>query len=314
MTDFGKCIIFGVALSSFLVLSCSSESITPPVFNAKRSFTYLTDQVDFGPRVPGTEASARCRTYFYQFFDSLGIPVDSQVFDYFDPYSQTEFSMVNVIGSYKSPSNADTDKILLMAHYDCRPRADFASTPELQLKPIDGANDGASGVAVLMEIANHLAMIDPGLDVDIVFVDGEDWGQSGDINNYLLGSKEFARRGIRNKYIFGIVVDLVGDADLNIYRERYSEENAKPLNDLIFETAAKLSAAGFIDTVKYAIQDDHLPLIAAGVPAINIIDFDYAYWHTEEDTPDKCSPQSLESVGKVLLEVIYRKTLWQKIK
>lgn len=129
----------------------------------------------------------------------------------------------------------------------------------------------------------------------------------------MLGSKEFARKGIRGKYKFGIILDMIGDKDLTIYREQYSENNAKALNDLIFETAKNIKVNGFIDSLKYAISDDHLSLITAGIPAVDIIDFDYKYWHTEFDTPENCSAESLESVGRVLAEIIYNKSLWQKV-
>ncbi len=294
------------------VVSCHSDKqIPPPQFNAERAFTYLEKQVAFGPRVPGSQSSADCRNFFYETFQNLQIPVDSQVFIFFDLYSQSNIRMVNVIGSIVSNENYPT--IVLMAHYDSRPRTDFTNNPLLKNKPIDGASDGASGVAALLELAHMFSERKPELNIDIVFVDGEDWGKSGDIQFYMLGSKEFARKGIRGKYKFGILLDMIGDKDLTIYREQYSENNAKNLNDLIFETAKNIQAKGFIDSVKYAIQDDHLSLITAGIPTVNIIDFDYKYWHTEFDTPENCSAESLESVGKVLAEIIYNKSLWQKV-
>ena len=307
--------LFPTLIAFFLVsaIACQSEKyIAPPSFNAERAFSYLVTQVDFGPRVPGSQASADCRNFFYEQFKQTQIPVDSQLFTFFDIYSQTNIPMTNVIGSFVSDPKYPT--IVLMAHYDCRPRTDHAINKELQNQPLDGASDGASGVAVLLELANLFHEKKPELNVDIVFVDGEDWGKSGDIQFYMLGSKEFARRGIRGKYKFGIVVDLVGDKDLTIYREIYSENSSKELNDLIFETAKKLQVTGFIDSLKYAISDDHLSLITSGIPAVDIIDFDYKYWHTEFDTPENCSAESLESVGKIIAEIIYNKTLWQKVK
>ena len=292
----------------FVLSSCQSNTqINPPKFNAQRAFQYLEKQVAFGPRVPGSEASADCRNFFYSIFDSLKIPVDSQSFTFFDIYSQTNIPMVNVIASYVA--NPTYPTVVLMAHYDSRPRTDY---PTVKDKPIDGASDGASGVATLLELAHMFTEVAPTLNVDFVFVDGEDWGKSGDIQFYMLGSKEFARKGIRGKYKFGIVLDLIGDKDLTIYREQYSENSNKKLNDIIFETAAKLNVNGFIDSVKYAISDDHLSLITAGVPSVDLIDFDYKYWHTEFDTPENCSAESLESVGRVVAEVLYNKSLWQK--
>ncbi len=300
-------------IGCFVMTSCQSNSyITPPKFNAQRAFEYLEKQVAFGPRVPGSTASAECRDFFYTIFDSLEIPVDSQAFVFFDLYSQTNIPMVNVVASYVA--NPDFPTIVLMAHYDSRPRTDYPTDKSLLNKPIDGASDGASGVATLLELAHMFTQQAPSLNVDFVFVDGEDWGKSGDIQFYMLGSKEFARKGIRGKYKFGIVLDMIGDKDLTIYREQYSENSNKELNDIIFETAAKLQVDGFIDSVKYAISDDHLSLITAGIPSVDLIDFDYKYWHTEFDTPENCSAESLESVGRVVAEILYNKSLWQRTK
>ena len=300
--------IAGIGLLT-LILSCSSTHVQPPKFDGQRAFTYLENQVEFGPRVPGSEASAKCRDYFYDFFAGVGLPVDSQAFPYLDPYSGRNITMVNVIASYR-PESYYGKGIVIMAHYDSRPRTDFASVPELAENPIDGANDGASGVAVLMELANMITAKPPERPVDLVLVDGEDWGKSGDHANYMIGSREFARRGVRSKYLFGIIVDLIGDSDQQIYREAYSERYAKELNDMVWGTAARLGVNTFEDSVKYVVVDDHLSLNISGVPAVNIIDMDYGYWHTEFDTPDKCSAESLTNVGKVVADIIYNPYLW----
>ena len=291
-------------------VACSSPDVQSPTFDGDRAFGYLVKQVEFGPRVPGSEASAQCRDYFYNHFGKLGLAVDSQVFDYFDPYSKHDTTMVNVIASWRPKDQQNPDAIILMAHYDCRPRTDFASDTMLLNEPIDGASDGASGVAVLMEMANLFAQQPPPCRVDLVMVDGEDWGMAGDTDNYCLGSKAFVRSGIRGKYRFGVVVDLVGDSSQQIYREAYSERYAKALNDVVWETAARLGIQSFKDSVGAMIIDDHLPLKTAGVPTIDLIDLDYTWWHTEFDTPDKCSGQSLQNIGTVLTEIIYNRKLW----
>ncbi len=305
-------VLFIVLLSALALTGCRDESVTSepaPVFDAERSYSYLTAQVAFGPRVPGSDAWKACRGYYYEFFDSLDVRVDSQVFSFFDPYSQTELPLVNVIASFPG-RDADVPGIVLMAHWDCRPRADFAADVERQAQPIDGANDGASGVAVLMELAQALSHSRPPVNVDLVLADGEDWGKSGDLDYYMLGSKEFARSGIRGKYRFGVVVDMIGDADQQIYREAFSEQYNKDLNDMIWGVAARLGVATFVDSVKYRVHDDHLSLNAGGVPSVDLIDFDYPFWHTEFDTPDRCSPEALGNVGRVLTEILYHPELW----
>lgn len=299
-----------------LAVSCSNDNVEPgnaghELFSGARAFDHLTDQVSFGPRVPGSSASAECRTYFYQHFSKLGFVVDSQRFSFFDPYSQTEIDLTNVIISVDGSSD-DVDRILFMAHYDCRPRGERSADPTKRDLPIDGANDGASGVAVLMELATVLSEHPPSGPIDLVLVDGEDWGKPGDLDYYMLGSQEFARRGIRDLYSFGIVVDMVGDASQEIYREGFSETHNRPLNNMVWQMAANLGISSFRDSIKYSIRDDHLSLIVAGVPAIDLIDFDYPWWHTENDTPDKCSPSSLANVGRVLLEVVNKPSLWPR--
>jgi len=295
-----------------LFISCSPKEITPPIFDGQRAYSYLVKQVSFGPRVPDTPASAKCRNYFYNYFEKLGLKVDSQVFTFYDPYSQSEKTLVNVIASFKSKKKPQELGIVLMAHYDSRPRADYASDPKLKNKPIDGANDGASGVAVLMELANLFKQSPPPYNVDLVLDDGEDWGKVGDDNLYCLGAQHFAKGNIRDKYRFGILLDMVGDSGQQIYREAYSENYHKELNDMIWKAAADLGIKTFHNSVKYTVIDDHLYLNSAGVPAIDIIDFDYPYWHTEFDTSDKCSARSLKNVGEVVAKVIYNPLLWPK--
>ncbi len=299
----------GFCLIVFL-LSCSPSYSPPPEFDGDRAFGYLVRQVEFGPRVPGSDASARCRDFYYRHFQNLNLDVDSQAFIYFDRYSGENISMVNVVASFKPEATPDEKGIVLVAHYDSRPRTDFASDTLLMDKPIDGANDGASGVAVLMEMANLFAAQPPPVLVDLVLVDGEDWGKMGDHAAFAIGSKEYARTGIRNKYRVGIVVDLVGGSSQQIFREAYSERFAKAVNDMVWDAAARLGIETFIDSVKHMVVDDHLPLNLSGVPAIDLIDLDYDYWHTEFDTPDKCSPRSLANVGRVLAEIVYNPSLW----
>ncbi len=302
-------ILIGIVLCT---IGCSPQTIVPPPFDGNLAYTYLEQQVAFGPRVPGTEASAKCREYFKSFFDSLNIPVDSQVFIFPDPYSGKNITMVNFIAHINNPKSS-VGRIVLLAHYDSRPRAEYASDSTLKDKPIDGANDGASGVAVLMELARLSTKQLPPCDIDLVFVDGEDWGKPGDNQYYLLGSKEFARRVVHGTYRFGIVLDMVGDKQQQFYREGYSEKFQKPLNDMIWNTARELGISTFIDSVKHAILDDHLSLLAVGIPAVDIIDIDYPYWHTEFDTPDKCSAEALSNVGRVVTEIIYNPSKWPSL-
>ena len=298
-----------IAVACLVGAGCSSGPIQPPEFDGDRAFGYLEQQVAFGPRVPGTDASKACRDMFYRHFESCGLQVDSQAFTFFDPYSSVDTPLVNVIAHYRGAAE-DEPALLLLAHYDSRPRTDFHSDTSLIHLPIDGANDGASGVAVLMELANLLKAQPPDCNLDLLLVDGEDWGKPSDTDYYLLGSREFARQGIRDKYSFGVVVDLIGDADQQIYKESYTERFYKPINDMIWQTATLLGVNTFRQQTRHTIQDDHISIGAAGVPTALLIDFDYPYWHTEFDTPDKCSGESLANVGRVLAYIIYNTSLW----
>ncbi|MDF1544600.1 MAG: M28 family peptidase [bacterium] len=303
-----------IAMFAILVASgCSKKLVEPPQFDGKKAMEYLVAQVDLGPRVPASAASAACRALFENHLTEFGLSVDSQQFEFFDPYSKTNMTLTNFIGSETGDGTIE-DRIVIMAHYDSRPRTDYAKNPDLRESPIDGANDGASGCAVLMELARAFKEKKPPGPVDLVFVDGEDWGRSGDHDLYMIGSREFSRRGIREKYRFGIVVDMIGDRDQQIYREMLSQRYAPAVNDMVWEAAGRLGVTTFIDSSKYQIQDDHLALNIGGVPTIDIIDFDYPYWHTEFDSPDKCSAEALTNVGKVVLEVIYNYSLWPQKK
>jgi hypothetical protein len=292
-------------ISAVFIDGCASDGAPPP-FNGRRAFEYLERQVSFGPRVPGSSSSAKCREYFLDFFSRLGAEVDTMRFGHIDKYSGEEIPMCNIMACFKGASTSGKPGYLFAAHYDSRPRAEYDADSAKRELPIDGANDGASGAAVLMELANLLSQKRPPVDIDLLMLDGEDYGRPGELDEYLLGSKAYAASNRTKNYEFAVVVDLVGDSDLKIYREAYSQRYHPKLNDMIWRTAAKLGVREFIDSVGYAVIDDHISFMTAGIPAADIIDFNYAYWHTTLDTPDKCSSQSLEAVGNVLVHIIYR--------
>ncbi len=296
--------IVALALSS-----CGRATVTPPSFDGPRAFGLLKAQVDLGPRVPGSPASVAARSLYRSHFEAAGLQVDSQKVSFVDPYSGDTIPLVNLIA--RMNPNAE-DRIIIAAHYDCRPRGERAHDTTKRSLPIDGANDGASGVAVLLEMANLFKAQAPSAGVDLLLLDGEDWGMSGDLDYYSLGSKAFVRSSLVKKYRFGIVLDMIGDKDQQIYREGYSEQFAKHINDLVWSVAAQLRVATFKDSVNHKVIDDHLPLNVIGIPSVNLIDFDYSYWHTELDTPDKCSAEALANVGKVVAHIAYNQKLWPK--
>ncbi len=213
---------------------------------------------------------------------------------------------MNFVAHFEGTDGPSGSKYLLAAHFDSRPRAENDPDSTKRDRAIDGANDGASGVAVLMELGRLFVSDKPAVNVDLAFLDGEDWGKSGDLEDYFLGAKDMITRGIKNKYRFGILIDMVGDKDLKIFKEQFSDLYATKVTDLIWKTAAELGEKAFVDSVGYTVYDDHLTFMTIGIPMTDVIDFVYPYWHSTHDTPDKCSAQSLAIVGRVLSTIIYR--------
>jgi glutaminyl-peptide cyclotransferase len=297
-----RLIIISFAL---FIISCGSDGNLrrrPYEFDGNAAYKYLIAQCDLGPRVPNTLAHQQALALIVHTFDSLGIAVEKQDFLVKDPYSFDTLRLTNVIGRINPTKNS---RLLFCAHWDSRPRSEMDADSQKRAEPLPAANDGASGTAVLLQLAVELTRLRVERGVDLVFLDGEDWGKSGDLDYYCLGSKEFARRADARLYEYGLVFDLVGDSSQRFYKEEYSVRYEKKLTDKVWDRAAQLGMANVFDgRVCPAIYDDHVPLLAASVKTIDIIDFEYPWWHTTQDTPDKCSPQSLERVGKLALSLV----------
>ena len=273
-----------------------------PVFDGERAYQYLEKQCAFGPRNPGSAGHQQCLDYLVQTLEVSANQVRRQLFTLDDPKSSVEWPCANVIASF----GTQKDRILLCAHWDTRPWADNDPNPQNHETPILGANDGASGVAVLLEIAELFKGNPPPVGVDIVLFDGEDAGVSGDNDTWCKGSDYFAKHlFFSQKYSAAILLDMIGDADLEIPMEQHSLIYAPQIVSRVYGIARQLGVYQFVKKDGMAMIDDHLPLLRAGIPAIDLIDFDYPYWHTIEDKPDKCSAESLEAVGSVLMEFIY---------
>jgi glutaminyl-peptide cyclotransferase len=288
---------------------------TIPRFDGKRSFDYLKAQTKFGPRNPGSASHERCKDYLAQELRRFTTAVNLQQFSH-TGYRGERYTMTNIIASFNLQA---TQRIMLCAHWDTRPEADMEQDRTKRSLPILGANDGASGVAVLLELARLFQSTPPPFGIDIVFFDGEDFGRSGDLDSYFLGSRYFAKtKAPTFNPRCAILLDLVGDKNMLLPKEGYSVRFVPELVRLIWETAGELGVSQFLDSVGGMIEDDHVPLNSAGIPTVNIIDLELVggstpnpernYWHTLQDTPDRCSPESLEAVGKVLLHVLYAKS------
>lgn len=286
-----------------LILPCCCVSSSPPPFDGKEAFSYLKEQCNLGPRNPGSEGHEKCKKYLLDKLGRYTNLVKTQEFVYQDTSQKAELELTNIIASFYPEKK---QRILLCAHWDTRPVADRDPDPSLREKPILGANDGGSGVAVLLEISEIITQKKPKWGIDIILFDGEDWGPEGELEKFCLGSKHFAK--YKGDYMpeFGILLDMIGDENLDIYQEGYSTQYARDVVDLVWVAAHRLKIECFHDSTKYFMYDDHIPLLKVGIPCIDIIDFDYSYWHTTQDTPDKCSPESLQKIGEVLVEILYR--------
>jgi hypothetical protein len=280
-----------------------AERKPAPKVDADRAFGYLTKICDIGPRISGSQGMQRQQALIAEHFAKLKAQVRFQSFDAPHPQTRAPVRMNNIIVSWDREAQ---ERVLVACHYDTRPHADRDPNPQLaQRGAFLGANDGASGVALLMEMGHHLREIKPTYGVDFVFFDGEELVYNP-TDDYFLGSEHFAADYRDNppayKYVYGVLVDMIGDKDLQLYYERNSLLYAPELCRSIWKTARQLSVGEFIARTKHEVRDDHLALNEiANIPACDIIDFNYEYWHTTKDVPAACSGASLAKVARVLL-------------
>ena len=289
----------------------SGKALVPsaiiPRFDGQKAFEYLKRQTDFGPRNPGSKGHQQCLSFLQSELAGFADTVFLQRFPFRTSRGES-YRGSNVIARFTVTLGP---RVLLTAHWDTRPWADQDVNPDNYEKPIPGANDGASGTALLLEFARIFSKHPPPMNVDIVLFDAEDAGEPGNSESYALGAQYFAKNLPANTdYRFAINFDMIGDSNLEIRREANSDAFAPALMDAIFRTAAILGYPQFIDEKIGGIYDDHVPLNEVHIPAVDIIDFNYPdasnrFWHTMDDTPDKCSPESLNAVGTVILHLLY---------
>lgn len=276
--------------------------------NGERAYGYLKELCAIGPRVSGSEGMARQQAFLQAHFEKLGGRVTRQGFNARQPLDGSTVKLANLIVEWHPER---TERILLCAHYDTRPFPD--QDPVNPRGVFVGANDGASGTALLCELAHHVRGIDTKYGIDFVLFDGEELVYDGNRDPYFLGSEHFAREYVAmppgHRYRAGILVDMVGDAQLQIFREVNSlrtPEQRQVVNDL-WNIARELGVREFLNGRGHEVRDDHLALNEiAKIPTIDLIDFDYPtargpnYWHTTQDVPEKCSALSLAKVGWVV--------------
>ena len=260
--------------------------LAPAIFDGERSYQDIIRQTEFGPRTPGSEAHAQARIWMRAELEEAGWDVEVQIFE---SLGHQGYNLIASRGASTHP------QVIFGAHYDSRIHADQDLDLHKREQAVLGANDGASGVAVLLELARKIPH--ESLPIWLVFFDLED---NGNLHgwDWILGSRAFLDDYTINPEAV-IILDMIGDADLNIFFERNS--NSK-LREEIWSQASTLGYEEyFIPKEKFSILDDHTPFLEAGIPAVDVIDFDYPHWHTTEDTSDKVSKESMQIIGDTML-------------
>lgn len=295
---------FALALSVVLPLAaCGAEHAElAREFDGGTALARVETQVAFGPRVPGTAPHRAMAAWL----DSLSRAAADTVVVQSWTHVTTDgdsVPMTNVIARFNP---AATERILYVAHWDTRPRADAEGSAHPD-QPIPGANDGGSGVAVLLGVMDALRAKRPVIGVDLLFVDGEDYGSfTPPEKDVLIGARHYAGNVLPpGKPDFAIVWDMVGARDLKLAKEPGSAIAAPDIITMVWEIAERLGYGHvFVNEPGVQITDDHIPLIDAGIRAIDVIGWPYTWWHTVDDTPDKLSAESLEAVGNTAVAVI----------
>lgn len=286
--------------------------IAAPSFDPDSAYSFIQKQVDFGPRIPGSSAHTACATYLVDKLTSYGFETRIQK-GTVETFDGKKFSLKNIIASFKP---ALKSRILVCSHWDTRPWADDEQDEVYASKPFDGANDGASGVGIALEIARQVHATAPNIGVDIIFFDLEDYGDpEGDSKTWCLGSQYWAQHLHQPDYIanFGILLDMVGNAHAVFPKEEQSVSFASAAVDKIWKTAEERGYRNFFDpTVRSHVgTDDHIFVNQAGIPCVDIIEYDAKtegfgdYHHTRKDNMQIIDRATLKAVGQTLLEVIY---------
>jgi glutaminyl-peptide cyclotransferase len=314
--------LLGLALFSLIASGCDKLSGKRPrtAFSGDSALAYAAAQVAFGPRVPGTAAHVKAGDWIVSQMKARADTVIEQRFTYVSPKGQS-IAMRNVLARFRP---AESQRVLYVTHWDTRPTADDDWNLGNRTQPIPGANDGASGVGLFIALADALRKTPPNVGVDLLFVDGEDWGSFDGYDvkqpnpQVLIGSTYFANHLPEANYkpLFGILWDMIGDKDLNIYQEQNSLKAAPEVVARVWATAAELGYGKyFLNEARQSIIDDHVPLNAKGLRVIDVLDIDYGpsdgngganpnYHHTMQDTMDKVAGWSLQVVGDVALTLV----------
>lgn len=301
---------FALGAALLLVAGCATEDAPPPAaapaVDGQAVMALVDHQMSFGPRVPGTPGHQAQLRWMVARLDSLAPVVEADTFTHVTQAGDT-LTLTNVLARFRPEERR---RIVLATHWDTRPTSDNTVDPEGRALPLPGANDGASGTAVLLELARVFRDMAPPMGVDLLFIDGEDYGPETD--DMFLGARRYAQ-GLANadpRPVYGVLLDMVGEADARFEVEAYSIQLAPIVVRKVWDAAARLGySETFPDVVGKRVGDDHVFLNQAGLPTVDVIDFDYGpgnrYWHTQDDTADKLSAETLLKVTRVMAELVY---------
>ncbi len=288
-----------VSLGLIAVVSCRGKEPKAGKFDGEAALRYAKAQVDFGPRIPGTSTAQRAGDWIVAEMKKRADTVVVQTWTHVTQDGK-QLPMRNILARFNP---AATDRILYVTHWDTRPTSDGAENLGERQLPVPGANDGASGVGLFVALGDALKKNPTSTGVDLLFVDGEDFGAFDDkLADVLVGSRYFSQHPPDSAYrpMFGVLFDMVGDKDLGIKKEGYSVQQAPEVVDRVWAKAAELGHDRvFLPVEQGAVTDDHVPLLQAGFRVIDVIDLDYPYHHRPTDTIDKISARSLSIVGEV---------------
>ncbi len=277
-------------------------------FVADSAKAYVDTQCAFGPRVPGTPAHSQCAQWLQQQLTRWCDTVYAQHAQV-TTFDGTRLNITNLVGAVNP---AAQKRLLIVAHWDCRPWADQDPDPARRREPVMGANDAASGVAVMLELARIMHAQRPEVGVDLLMTDAEDWGQENDDDSWALGTQHWAAHPHVEGYqpAFAILLDMVGARGAQFAPEYFSTQYAPSAVTLVWDTARQAGYANFfVNRSGGAVTDDHVPINRAGIPCIDIIDMRgdgfFSGWHTTHDTPDVIDSSTLKAVGQTLASLIY---------
>jgi glutaminyl-peptide cyclotransferase len=270
-------------------------------FDQQRAMGYLEAICKIGPRISGSDGMKQQQELVKKHFEARGAKVELQRFTDRQLSQNQPVEMANLIASWYPDRQR---RVILCAHYDTRPIADQEPDPRQWTQPFTSANDGGSGVALLMELANHVGDLKTQVGIDFVLFDGEEYIFDSKRDKYFFGSDHFAsvyrRDRPKHHYVAAVLLDMIAGKNARFPVEQYSAFKAGALVQELWSIAAELKCAAFVNRTGQAVQDDHLALNRAGIPAVDVIDFTYPHWHRLTDVPDNCSGESMQQLARVL--------------